>query len=248
MSQDWDFYFLHVDSKPASIFVDLGLATEAPLERFSYMAYVQLLMNAPRADGLSSREEFDPLKAAEELLERDLAKEGQTIYVGRNTSNGCRDFYFYTANAANWEHQVSRVMQGCDSYQFTCGSRHDPEWETYFGFLYPSEEDRQRIENRRVCDALEKEGDTLSQEREIDHWAYFPTSKARAAFIAGALNLGFQVRTTSDPEKGRDDYSARVYRVDLPSLESIDNVTMPLFKLAKETGGEYDGWETRVVS
>jgi hypothetical protein len=122
-------------------------------------------------------------------------------------------------------------MQGCDSYQDTCGSRHDPEWETYFGFLYPSEEDRQ----------LEKEGDTLSQEREIDHWAYFPTPKARAAFIAGVLNLGFQVRTTSDSEKGRDSYGAQVYRIDLPSLESIDNVTLPLFKLAKETGGEYDG-------
>lgn len=185
MSQDWDFYFLRVDDKPASIFVDLGLANEAPLERFPYMAYVQLQMNAPRADGLSSREEFDSLKTVEGLFERALSKPGDTMYVGRNTSNGCRDFYFYTANADNWEHRVSRVMEECDSYQFTCGSRHDPEWETYFGFLYPSEIDRQRIENRRVCDALEREGDTLSQEREIDHWAYSPTPTARAAFIRG---------------------------------------------------------------
>lgn len=34
------------------------------------------------------------------------------MYVGRNTSNGSRDFYFSAANAVNWVNRVSRIMQG----------------------------------------------------------------------------------------------------------------------------------------
>jgi Family of unknown function (DUF695)/Regulator of ribonuclease activity B len=248
MSEDWDFYLLSVDDKPASIFVDLGIAKEAPLRSLPFMAYLRVYMKAPRPDGLSSREEFDTLKAIEDSFGEGLTNDGRTIYVGRNTSDGCRDIYFYTAQPDGWSDRVTRLMQLFVGYEFDCGHRDDPEWKTYFEFLYPSGGDRQRIENRRVCDALEQHGDLLTQKREIDHWAYFPNASARASFVERALRLGFRLRSMSEPAKAGDQYGVRLYRIDVPARESIDDVTISLFQLAAEHGGEYDGWETQVIT
>src|SRR5690606_18463753 len=96
MSVDWDFYLCRVDGDPASIFVDLGLARDAPVNDRPHMAYVRVYMQSPRPDGLSSQEEFDALVRLENSLTSALSADNATIYVGRNTSGGCRDFYFYT--------------------------------------------------------------------------------------------------------------------------------------------------------
>lgn len=48
ITDDWDFYFLQVDDKPASIY------DFAPNPKLPYMAYIRLHMREPRTDGLSS--------------------------------------------------------------------------------------------------------------------------------------------------------------------------------------------------
>lgn len=247
MSDDWDFYFLRVDDKPASIFVDLGIALEAPIAALPYLAYLRLYMKAPRPDGLSSREEFDALIAIEDAIKAVLVGTAGTRYVGRNTSDGVRDFYFYAARAEGWDSCARAVMTPFAAYEFESGCRSDPEWKTYFEFLYPSDRDRQRIENRRVCDALSERGDALTEKREIDHWAYFPDAAARSSFIEQAAELGFRLRVTHEPEKPGDRFGVQLYRIDVPALEAIDDVTLPLFELATALGGDYDGWETVLV-
>ena len=108
--------------------------------------------------------------------------------------------------------------------------------------------DRERMKNRRVCEALSERGDPLTEKRAIDHWAYFPSAAARSAFIAQAAKLGFLLRATSEPEKPGDRFGARLFRIDVPALDAIDDVTLPLFALATAVGGDYDGWETMVVT
>lgn len=247
MSDKWDFYFLRVDDKPASIFVDLGIASEAPIKALPFMAYIRVYMQRPSADGLSSQEEFDGLSAIEDAIKAVLTGGDGTVYVGRNTCDGARDFYFYAAQGRDWDSRAKAFMKAFASYEFDAGCRADPEWSTYFEFLYPSDANRQRIENRRVCDALQESGDTLTGEREIDHWAYFPSASIRSAFVEQASRLGFLLRSMSEPEKPGDCYGVRLCRVDIPSFDGIDDVTLPLFELATALGGEYDGWETAVI-
>jgi regulator of RNase E activity RraB len=114
--------------------------------------------------------------------------------------------------------------------------------------LYPSDAARRTIENRHVCEGLEQNGDSLVEPREIDHWAHFPDANKRNAFVAEALQLGFSIRALSAPDENRDQYSAQLWRADVPTYNNIDDVTLPLFNLAIEHGGEYDGWESVVVT
>ena len=246
MSKDWDFYFCRVDSKPASIFVDLGVHDQVPIATLPFMAYLRVYMRAARPDGLSSRDEFEVLKKIEDAIEHSLVEDGASMYVGRNTSDGCRDFFFYTNSSERWNTSVADVMRAFREYEYDSDVREDPEWGTYRNFLYPSEEDRERIENRRTCQALERNGDNLETEREIDHWAYFPDEISRSKFIAKAGELGFGVRTTSEPSDVGETYGVQLFRLDKPSLDNIDAVTLPLHRIAKEHGGDYDGWETQV--
>jgi len=246
MSDNWDFYFCHVDERPASIFLDLGIADKAPIKSHPIMAYVRIFMPNPRSDGLSSDEDFEEIKEIEDLLSQEL-ESNLCLYVGRNTSNGCRDFYFYLATSDTWVEDVARAMSNFPKHEFESGTRDDAEWNTYFGFLHPSEEDLERIQNRHTCEALERNGDCLTAERQIDHWVYFKSAGNRTAFIEKSASLGYAVAQTWNP--GNDDhrFGVRLSSLGVPSFVDIDNLTLPLFRIARDFGGDYDGWETQVI-
>jgi hypothetical protein len=203
-------------------------------------------MQSPREDGLSSQAEFETLSSLENALET-LQSDTDATYIGRCTSDGCRDLYFYARTEERWDERVTAIMKAFPDYEFECGTRSDPEWTTYFNFLYPSAEDRERIENRRTCEVLEKNGDSLDKERPIDHWAYFADSGSRREFIEEAQALGYAVAELIALDH-QNRYGARLSSVGCPSFELIDELTLPLFRLARAHGGEYDGWETQVVS
>lgn len=243
MSDDWDFYPLLIDSQPASIYVNLGLAKTAPVSAQPHMAYVRVFMRQPREDGLSSSEEFDVLIGLEDTLIDRLASTGATTYCGRSTSSGNRDFYFYTSDSAAFLASAEAAMAGHPDYKFEAGTRHDPEWESYFRFLYPSADDIQRIMNRRVTDALAKHGDALSESRCVDHLAYLPNARAAASLRDLLSGQGF---TVHEPEVGSGSVVLRFERTDQP--DAIDDIVIPIARRIKELGGTYDGWGCEVVS
>lgn len=245
MTNNWDFYFLQVDDKPASIYVDLGVHDSAPNPKLPHMAYVRLHMKEPRDDGLSSQTEFDTLIAVEDALKPLVDKE--TEYVGRCTTNSCRDFFFYISRPQTWATRVAFVMHAYGDYQYETGTREEPDWSSYLTYLYPSDADIQTIKNRHVCEALEGKGDKLSVPRELDHWAYFPDTDSLNSYVAEAGQLGFKVRAISS-DGSRNDHCAQLWRIDIPAFNSIDDVTLPLFYLAAKHLGEYDGWESIIVT
>lgn len=243
MTDTWDFFFLLVDDQPASIFVDLGIAAEAPLGGFPHMGYVRVEMLRPREDGLSSQEEFSDLCALDDDLTARLAAAGGAIYVGRNTSGGCRDFYFYAADATQFTSAAEAAVARHPSYRCEIGSRPDPAWTVYFDFLSPSDDDRQRMASRGVREALERHGDVLTEARPIDHRAYFRSRDAAAALFARLERDGFQVQLPKAVDEG--EFAIDFVRADSPA--DMDDVAVTVARLVRELGGEYDGWGCPVV-
>ncbi len=239
MSDDWDFYQLRIDDKPGSIFLDLGIADEAPLLDRPRAAYLRLVMRDPRPDGLSSQEEYDTLIAIEEAVSAKAEAAGW-LYVGRSTSNGTRDFFFYGQGGDAFHAAMTEVMADFDGYQASLGVRDDPAWETYFEFLYPSERAWQTISDRRLRSLLAEQGDREETPREIDHLALFPDRAAADAFVAAIAGLGY---TILSPEE-REEIGVSFIKLARPS--EMDAVSLDLFDAAKAAGGRYDGWGCEV--
>jgi len=249
VSEDWDFYFAQVDGRPASIYLDLGIAVGVPLPGYPDMAYLRVHMHQPRADGLSSQDEFDALIALEDRIVAMLTAGDAARFVGRCTSDGHRDFFFFLRPQVDWQASAATAMEG-SGYAYASGQRPDPQGEVYHGFLYPDDEARERIRNRRVCAALERAGDALSAPRDIRHWAYFPDPAGRDAFLAQAAAMSFRAcaQEAGSAAEEEGEYLALVQRDDIPGYDRIDAICLPLFRAAHDLGGRYDGWESEVVT
>ena len=241
MSDDWDFYSLLVDSEPASIMVDLGIRHSVPIRTHGYMGYLRTHMNNPRPDGLSSQEEFNQLCEIGDAIDAVIdGSKGNHFYVGRNTSSGNRDFYFYTQNQKHLEESLSEVINAFPSYEFEQSGKEDTKWDVYTDFLYPKPMDRQRIMNRRVCDHLEKKGDVLTIPREIDHRVYFSKKQVLKSYQDFLEKLNFTITGTGRTKPLVGEYYIDFKRVDVPA--EIDETVYEIFTKSTELNGTYDGW------
>jgi len=102
----------------------------------------------------------------------------------------------------------------------------------------------QVISDLEVLKVLWKEGDKGTASRQIDHWAYFPSSAAAQQFSQWVQARGYrldQVDTTDDEK-----FCVRFFHVGTCELAEISSHTLALRRSASELGGEYDGWETSV--
>ena len=149
MAQDWDHYLTALGDDLASIYLDLAKAKVAPGHSQPHSTMVSVPMLRAQENGMSSDDEFDDLIA----LEDDLVARADAIgatYVGRLTTRGRRVFYLYSSTPKEVESAVRDVMGRHPSYVVAVTDGPDPEWSTYFDFLYPGAADYQRVINRRL--------------------------------------------------------------------------------------------------
>ena len=250
MSDEWDFYFARVNDAVSSIFVDLGVRADAPLEKRPWLLWVWVELQAPRPDGLSSNEEAPKLHEIGESLVAAISASCDAQLVGRITGASRREFYFYATEPGELDAAVERAMQRFDTYKFETGSKFDSEWEQYLGLLYPSDSNLQRMFNRRVLESLEENGDDHEQPRKVDHWLEFPTTEARAACRDTLIAIDFALDDEFESDEPGDamPHTLVVSRVDTVDSHTINGITLELARLAAEHGGRYDGWEAPVTA
>lgn len=149
MTRDWDHYLRTLGEDLASIYLDLAQAKVAPVSSHQHSTMVSVAMLRAQENGMSSDDEFKDLIALEDDLEASVHAIG-AIYVGRLTTRGRRVFYLYSSDLAVVEAAVTEVMGRHSPYVLEMTDRPDPDWLTYFDFLYPSAADYQRMKNRRL--------------------------------------------------------------------------------------------------
>jgi hypothetical protein len=248
LSDEWDFYFAKINDTVSSIFVDLGLKPDAPNEKRPWLLWVWVEMLAPRPDGLSSGEEAPKLHEIEESLNAMIPPVCGAQLVGRITGSNRREFYFYGEEPGELDAAVGRTMQAFPDYRFQSGSKFEPEWEQYLELLYPSASNLQRMMNRRVLDALGKNGDVHEMPRKVDHWFEFATPEARTAARGTLEAIEFAVEGEYEGESDAErPFSLVVSRVDSVDMHTINGITLELARLAQEHGGDYEGWESPVT-
>lgn len=247
LPQDWDFYLCDIDGKVGSYFLNLALINIIPIVEKSALLWVELTMNQPTEDGMSSQQEFDTLIALEGQLTPQIKEAFDAVYISRLTHNGTRDFYFYLNENIYKEESIEKIIHGFPDYQFNFGLKNDPNWDIYSESIYPNIYAMQSIQNNRVIMNLEKHGDVLTVKRPVEHWCYFQTNEGKDLFLTAIQKRGYEIIDQSLNEESINPYCVQLVRIDSVELNSINEVTWELVELCTENGGEYDGWETPII-
>ncbi|WP_316804539.1 DUF695 domain-containing protein [Pedobacter nototheniae] len=245
--EDWDTYFTNVDHQLGSIMVDLGLIKIAPIAEKPVLIWISIKMKAPRADGLSSNEESEQLYEIEDHLAAQLKNKFDSIYIGRLTSEGNRDLYFYFDDSLLYDKAIADVMVNYPTYEYDFGTKEDPQWSVYLDFLFPLPPQYQAIQNRRVLTNLESHGDDHSKAREVDHYLYFTTEEGRENFVAAIENNSFNVRNKETKTEGNHRYMLHLTITEPVDYDNINERTINLSENAASFNGIYDGWGCPIV-
>ena len=75
LSDEWDFYFARVNDAVSSIFVDLGIRPDVPIEKRPWLLWVCVQLLAPKPDGLATNEEARKLHEIGEALTLDRVRD-----------------------------------------------------------------------------------------------------------------------------------------------------------------------------
>lgn len=250
MSDQWEMYFAPVDEEPAAILVDLGLAESIPDDDRPMLLWMWLQMQSPDENGFASEEEEPQLVTIEDAFIDAVELTTGAAFVGRVTTCGRREFYFYAKSDEGFEDTIAEAMEPFEGYEYETGVQEDDEWRQYREVLLPGPEDSQQIFNRHVIENLIESGDSLTTPRPVDHYASFPTKADRAAFIKAVTDAGYEVvseKYNKEPDC-ETPFSVGLQRVSAVEFDIIDEMTFELFDLAMENNGDYEGWGSPVVT
>jgi hypothetical protein len=247
LSDEWDFYFARINDAPASIFIDLGVRADVPLEKRPWLLWVMVQLKAPKPDGLASNEEAAKLNAIGEALGASIGATCGAQLVARVTGAGRREFYFYATEPGELQSAAASAMKPFD-YPFEFGSTYQPDWDQYLS-LFPSDTNLERMQNRRLLEVLAREGDVHEVPRKVEHWMYFANEATRNACRDTLTSIEFAVEDESRSEEEDDElpYQLVVSRVDSVDSHTINGITIELARLAREHAGMYDGWDCSVT-
>jgi uncharacterized protein (TIGR01619 family) len=247
MTDNWKPYICNVNGKLASILVNLGLRDSVPIASEPWLLWVWVYFQSPRPDGLSDGKEAPTLYNIEHALAPRLARACQAVLSGRITTEGRREFYFYGQTKNGFRKAVTDALTGFEGYRFDVGEQEDSSWGQYLNVLYPSLEDLERIANTDLLDELAKRGDVLTVPREVQHWMSFRSEQSRALFREAAAGAGYGIvgGTCSD---GEFPFGISVTRTQSIEQKLIDQTVIELLRLCLTFSGDYEGWETPVIT
>jgi hypothetical protein len=248
LSDEWDFYFARLNDAVSSIFVDLGVRPDVPIEKRPWLLWVYVQLLAPKPDGLATNDEARRLHAVGEALSSIVSATCGAQLVGRITGSGRREFYFYAAEPGELTTSVANAMKSFPEYQYDTGSTFQPDWDQYL-VLYPSETNLERMQNRRILESLAEQGDAHETPRKVEHWLYFADEASRDACRDTLVAIDFAVEDEglAEPEGTDMPFALVVSRVDSVDTHTINGITLELQRLAGEYCARYGGWECPVT-
>jgi hypothetical protein len=147
---DWQSYLCKINDELASVFVDLAKSAVAPLPTRPKLVWLWIRLNQPRQDGLSSDAEFQSLCDFEDDLEASIEQSGACVYVGRITTKGRREFYFYAEEKFDLNAGIAGVLAKHSTYAFQKGEKLDASWDHFLQTLLPGPNGLDQIAQRKA--------------------------------------------------------------------------------------------------
>lgn len=205
---------------------------------------VRVKLNDPDVQGMPQGDDVEQLLRLEDKLVEMLARQNGTVFAGRFTQRGLREFYFYAPDTLGYLKAINETMGIFPALQFLCIAKNDPDWENYNTVLYPSKMDMIRIDSRRRLSEMARQGALGIDSVEVFHFLVFPDVESRKKFLLLPQSSGFMLVSLpqqADGETGK--YVLVLKKNEKPTYKWIETNLIPMAEAAIKSGGTYQGWD-----
>ena len=191
-----------------------------------------------------SMEECEQFLDTKESLITFLQLDNTSKYVGSREIDGWSELYFYTQNSKDFTKKVAAFLQDFE-YPFETNIVKDAKWEFFKKTLYPTEEEWDAIESKRIIKMLYEEGDDIMVPRKVEHYVYFDTPTQKERFVERLPLEGFAYQdeiSTEDFENG-----VALVKEHNVGVDTIAHETALLREAIAPQNGHYALWSTTMA-
>lgn len=238
----WQPFERVIDDKAFLALVRTDWTQQGP-DRSRPTAIIVTITYTPRDNGLPSPEVFEHVKQAEDATTQAIERTCNATCVGTLMGDGKRSLYFYAASDAGANDAIAKVA--APGVKVALRSQRDPNWECVVDDVWPTPEEMRWNADKSVLDQLEESGDDMTSPRPIEHLAVFPSKEAAARFVQWLREEGFEL--LEGPSKHDGEWQVEFSQMASPDIDEIFDQTSAASHAAEELGGEYDGWQCRIV-
>ncbi|MEM7161198.1 MAG: DUF695 domain-containing protein [Bacteroidota bacterium] len=249
-TEHWDSYIATYDNgKPGSTTVRLDLIEGAPITAFPHVLVTGINYETSREDGFPENDTFALLHQVGDELERFVASETEYILVGSFMYDKQRLEYFYVKRPQGLEEKLNYFYEReFPGQEFYVNLKADSSWTYYREFIYPNDATLNYMSDLAVVRRLEEAGDPLTEARRVDHWLYFSSRNDMEKCSEEIKKLGFEIESSEERQGYALPFEMLINRKDKVDINSINAISSTLRELAIKYKGDYDGWETFVLT
>lgn len=174
-------------------------------------------------------------------------KSNKSAYVAATLDSRKLEIYAYTYKPDELGKEIKKSkLIGKIGENMNISSMIDKNWKIYQNELFPDQWNYQKIQNQRIIEDLQAKGDVNTKLHIVSHFISFPLDKKENAnnLAAKAKTWKYYVDQVEEEEGVVKVVFSKKSKTD---IESITTVTNEVMNLAKEFGGEYVEWSTRVM-
>ncbi|MCD6011378.1 MAG: hypothetical protein K0Q79_1240 [Flavipsychrobacter sp.] len=241
----WAAYMTIMDGKPASVLVDLNLASKAPLSQYPNLVITGPMVQTCKNDGLPDTAEIEALEEVLTATSNFIAGVTAKVNAGTFTHKCQRLNYYYVKDTTGIRNAIARMYKrSFSNYSYAIKIKPDREWDTYFKVLFPDELTQNRMVNDDIIWKMMERGDSLNVMRDIHFKLFFASDTARTNFIKGVADKGYKQLKLNQSKKPPVAYGVVLQKQVLLRPEDINAATEELIKEARKHNGEFEGWTT----
>lgn len=246
---NWDVYMAQYENGPGSTTINMDLMKLAPNKELPFVVISGVTTENCRDDGFPNGSEFERLYEISDAVQAKLKEITKFELTGTFTYQCERLDYVYVSDTTLVRAELAKLYKTeFPSYKYYINVRTDVDWETYLQFLYPNQETQEFMANEKVLVQLRQAGDNLSKPRQVDHWIYFADKGDRSLFVESVKKEGYKIESEDKLKDSTLPFQLHISRTDNVFPSAISKVTLSLRKMAKQFKGDYDGWETFVIT
>ncbi|MBU9555541.1 DUF695 domain-containing protein [Burkholderia multivorans] len=243
MTDTWGTFPARMGDHQAFIGFNESFAEIAEDDPRTALLSVRVDIARPTPDGLPAADELAGLAKVDDLLDAAVLAQGG-VMIGHITVDGHRDLLFYVPFDEETAAAVVDDAAERTTYELQYAYQDDPDKETYWRTLYPTDDDRRIMLDMQVLDALRRTGDASDVRRRVLHWASFREPDDAHHFADWAEAKGYEIDSVAPDEDGNS--VVRFMHDGTMALADITGHTVAIDREVRSLGGRYGGWETNV--